>query len=317
MDISQAVSFLRIVERGSLTLAAADLGVTQSGLSRQVQRLEQELGADLLRRGRSGIRLTPAGERFRAFAEQVVALHRGLLADLGGAGDGLSGELRVAASTTPSEFLVPRLVAGFTARYPDVRAVVETTDSEGVIGLVVDRRCDVGFVGARFERPHLSFDPVAEDEVLLAVPADHPLAGRAEVPLDALAGERFIEREGGSGTILSLRRALTERGLSLPPHRVGMTLSTSQAILSAVREGLGVGFVSSLALADRPDGRAVAVRLAGLPVRRRLYLVRDGRRPLSTVARRFVELCLSAVDIPARPDTRPVSGGPGREPASP
>src|SRR5207248_6079265 len=125
-----------------------------------------------------------------------------------------------------------------------------------------------GFVGARLERKGLRYDPLVEDEVVLAVPAFHPFAARETVALDDLAGQSFLEREDGSGTILSVRAALAERGLSLPPHRVVMTLSTTQAIVSAVAEGYGIGFVTSLALADRAAGRVFGVRLAGLPLRR-------------------------------------------------
>lgn len=293
MEIDLLVAFLRVIERGSLTLAARDLGVTQSGLSRQIQKLEQAVGATLLERGHAGVRLTPAGERCRAFAQDVVSLQRQFLDGLRDASAELSGELRIAASTTPSEFLVPRLVADFTGRHPRVRAVAFTTDSEGVIAELLERRWDLGFVGARIDRPGLCFDPVVEDEVILAVPAQHPFAGRNEIPVEALAGESIIEREGGSGTWLSVRRAIAERGLTIPPHRIAMTLSTTQAIVAAVRDGYGIGFVSSLALADRPDGRAVAVRLAGIPIRRSIYLVREDRRHLSPVAVRFAEFCLA------------------------
>src|SRR5205823_12181942 len=89
-------------------------------------------------------------------------------------------------------------------------------------------------------------------------------------------------------------RALARRGEKLPPHRVVMTLTTTQAVVSAVRAGYGVGFVSTLALADLgPDGPA-AVRLAGGPIARLLYLVRDLRRPVPLVGRRFAEYVLSS-----------------------
>jgi DNA-binding transcriptional LysR family regulator len=205
----------------------------------------------------------------------------------------LSGPLSIAASSTPGEFLVPRLVAGFTAGHPDVRPSVFTTDSEEVCREILERRWELGFVGARIKANGLRFDAVAQDEIVLAVPADHGFAGAGDVPLERLAAERFVDREGGSGTVLSVRRALAERGLVLPPYRVSMTLSTTQAIVAAVRAGYGIGFVSSLALPQPPDGRVVAVRLAGIPLRRTLYMVREKRSLPSPVARRFAEYVLA------------------------
>jgi DNA-binding transcriptional LysR family regulator len=291
-ETGELEAFLRVAEHGSFTAAARELGLTQPGLSRQMQKLERRLDVALFVRTPAGVRLTRAGDRYRAYALEALARRRQMLADLRGHNGDLAGPLHLAASSTPGEFLVPRFVADFTARHPDVRPVVFTADSAEVCAEILERRWDLGFVGARIRRSGVRFDPFAEDEIVLAVPAQHPLADRREVPLEALAGQRFVDREGGSGTLLSVRRALARRGLSLPPHRIGMTLSTTRAIVSAVRAGYGIGFVSSLALAEPPDRRVVGLRLAGLPLTRTLFLVRETRRSLSPVARRFAEFVL-------------------------
>jgi DNA-binding transcriptional LysR family regulator len=296
MDLRHLESFLRVAERGSLTLAAQELGLTQPGLSRQLQKLEAELGVPLFARTRTGVRLTPIGERCRVYAQEALDRHRSLIAELRGGEVGIEGELRIAASTTPAEFIVPPLIAQFCGRYPNVWPTVFTADSRRVLDAVLQREWDVGFVGARMDRKGLRFDPIAHDEVVLAVPARHPFATRGQVTVDELANQRFMQREDGSGTIMSVHHALEERGLVLPPYRVGMTLSTTQAIVSAVQQGYGVGFVSSLALADRSADRVVAVRLAGVPLRRSLYMVREERRVLPPVAARFVEFALASAD---------------------
>jgi len=293
-EIPPLESFLAVADCGNLTAAARRLGLTQPGLSRQMQRLERSLGAALFVRTHAGVRLTAAGERYHEFAADVVARHRQLIGDVRGTLARLEGTLRIAASSTPGEFLVPRFLAEFTERHPDVRPVVFLSDSEVVVKELLERRWDLGFVGARIERDGLRYSALAEDEIILAVPAHHAFAAAREITLDALAEQRFIDREAGSGTLLSVRRTLAARGLALPPHRVGMTLSTTQAIVSAVRAGYGIGFVSSLALAERPDGRVVGVRLAGIPLRRTLYLVHETRRVMTPLVRRFSEFVLGA-----------------------
>lgn len=302
MDLSQLKSFLAVADQGSFTLAARDLVLTQPGLSRQIQRLERSIGLPLFVRSREGVVLTEAGERYRAYAQDVLARHQQLLEELPGAESRLEGELRIAASTTPAEFLVARLIADFNTVHPQVRAIVFTADSQRVVEEVAEGRRDLGFVGARFDRRGIRFDPVAEDEVLLAVPVGHPFVGKREVPLEALANQRFVEREDGSGTTLSVRRALAARGLSLPPYQVVMTLSTTQAIVSAVRAGYGLGFVSSLAIGNGPLANPVGVRIAGLPLRRTLYLVRDERRLPPPAGRRFADFVLQRFTHP--PGTR-------------
>lgn len=291
MDLNWLQSFLGLVEHRSFTLAARDLGLSQAGLSRQMQKLERELGVALLVRSRDGVRLTEAGERYRAFAEHTVAQHQELLEEIQETGP-VQGELRIAASTTPAEFLIAGLIADFTAVHPGVQAIVFTADSQRVAEEVAEGRRDIGFAGARFERRGLRFDPVAEDEILLAVPAHHPFARRQQVPLEALADQRFVERETGSGTLQSVQEVLAAQGLTLPPYQVAMTLSTTQAIVSAVRAGFGIGFVSSLALADRTSGGPAAVRLSGISLRRPIYLLRDERRPPPLAGRRFIEFVM-------------------------
>lgn len=129
---------------------------------------------------------------------------------------------------------------------------------------------------------------MAVDEVVLAVPAEHPFAARGELPLAELAGQPLLEREDGPGTAAGVRRVLAGRGLAVPAHRTVMTLGTSQAIVSAVERGYGLGWVSSLALAGRDPGRVVPVRLVGVPLRRVLSLVVPADRAPPPVAAAFV-----------------------------
>lgn len=288
VDSASFRTFLAIARTGSFTAAAAELGLTQPGVSRQLQRLERAVGVPLVDRGGRSIRMTVAGERFRAYAEAAVEREQAILDELRGAGAVLVGALQIAASSTPGEFVVPSLVAAFVERHPRVRPEVLVADSAVVEDEVRAHRWDVGFVGARLNRRGLHYHDVVADEVVLAVPIAHPFAARGEIALAELAGQPFLAREGGSGTGASVERVLTERGLRLPAHRTVMVLGSTQAIVSAVERGLGLGWVSSLALADRRPDRVAAVRLAGMPVRRVLSLVRDPLRALPPTAAAFV-----------------------------
>lgn len=290
MNLDQLQTFLAVVRHGSFTLAARQLGLSQPAVSRQVQHLERELREALLDRHAGSVEFTPAGRRFLTYAEEMVGAHQRLLADLRVPAQPLRGVLRVAASTTPGEFLVPEGVARFTQQYPRVEPQIFITDTAEVVALVAARQQDVGFTGACLPRASLVYRVVADDEIVLAVPASHPFARRTEIDVADLEGQALIEREGGSGTYMAVRQALAARGLALPPHRMVMSLSTTQAIVSAVQRGLGIGFVSSLALTTRPMKDVVAVRIAALPLRRPLYLVYDERQALQPITRAFIDL---------------------------
>lgn len=123
---------------------------------------------------------------------------------------------------------------------------------------------------------------------MLAGAAGHPLAVRGEVAVADLAGVAFIDREGGSGTAASVRRTLAACGHPLPDRRPVMTLGSATAVVAAVERGLGAGWVSTLALAGRNPDRVVAVRIAGIPLRRSLFLVEAAGASRSSTAEAFV-----------------------------
>lgn len=286
MDFDQLRSFVVVARAGSFTKAAQERGLSQPGISRQIQRLEAELGVQLFQRNQGTTRLTADGERFLAYAESALAAHTAMLATLHRPAE-IEGVLRIIASTTPGAYLVPRLVARFQSRHPRVRPEIAIADSAAVLAAVSAGQWDLGFVGGSVATENLRSLAIAEDEIVLAVPASHPLAGEKAVSLRQLADLPFLEREIGSGTVESLNHALARRRLRLPPRRVIMVLSSSQAMIEAVRQGLGVGFVSTLALAEA-GADVVGVRLAEVSTRRQLSLVYRSAWSLPPAAAAFV-----------------------------
>lgn len=280
MNTDQLQTFVVLARTGSFTKAAAELNLSQPAVSRHIQKLEHELGVPLLDQRRGRIELSEAGERLLTFADEVIEGRRRLMESLGHGPRALEGELRIAASTTPGEFLVPGLVAAFTKRHPRVTTQVLIADSSEVPERLRSRRYDIGFSGVELADKDLYHQEVATDEIVLAVPAKHPFAGRASVELRELAGQPFVMREPGSGTFMSFQSALRGMGAEMPPYRTVMVLSTTTAVVSAVASGFGLGLVSLMALDARGPGGPVAVRIEGIPLRRCLYLVLERERAL-------------------------------------
>ncbi len=290
MDLEQLRAFVETARSGSFSTAARLLGRAQPNVSRQLQQLERELGFDLLDREQRPVTLTPGGREFLACAETVV---RELDATVGWLRGGeLSGTLGVAASTIPGEFLVPQLLAGFAGRHSRVRPSLLITDSAGVAEELLARRVEVGFLGAKLAHRDLRLTPFSEDEIVLAVPAGHPFAEKGSIALAELAGQPLVEREGGSGTLGSLKRLLADQGLRMPEHRVAMLAGSSQTQLAAIEAGVGVGFVSSLAVESRPRDRVCTMRIEGATLNRPLYVAHE-RAPLSPIAQAFVRFVTS------------------------
>jgi DNA-binding transcriptional LysR family regulator len=160
-----------------------------------------------------------------------------------------------------------------------------------VVEEILGRKAEVGFLGAHLAHPRLRLVPYAEDEIILVAPNGHALADSGVVELSDLQGQAFVEREGGSGTLGSLRQLLVQQGLEMPEHRVAMVAGTSQAQLTAIEAGLGLGFVSSLALSSRSYLKVTSIEIKGVTLRRTLYLAHE-QGTLSPVAQAFVKFAV-------------------------
>jgi DNA-binding transcriptional LysR family regulator len=288
VDISQLRALRAVSETGSITAAAQQTGMSQPGLSRLIERVESEIGAQLFERGRSGAVPTDAGRKVLEFALNTITSFDALTASLG-VNSRATGAVNVASSTTPGEYLLPKFVADFNAIHNDVSVESLVMDSASVARRVLAREADVGFCGVRPGCPQLRCVAVACDEVVLAVPASHEFASRGEIQPCELAQHRLLRRERGSGTYETVSRALASVSLSLPESQASMTLGSAQAVLSAVDSGLGIGFVTTRALEFHRPARVAAVRLAGIPLTRELYFIYEIARPRSRQAQAFID----------------------------
>ncbi len=292
MDVSALRSFVAVCHSGSFREAARERHVSQPGVSRHVKRLETELGVALLIRHPKRVVPTAAGSRLFAYAVDTLAAHDRIVESLARNDAVVEGELRIAASTAPGEYLLPGLLSHFTEIYPLVRPHVAVTDSASATAQVANGQSDLGFVGTQAPHPSLEWTAVAEDQLVLAVPGRHSFAGRASVDVSELKGLPFIERESGSGTWTGLRRALDRAGVKEPGYTPVMVVNSTHATLAAVNNGFGFSIVSSLAVHEHEFDQVYPARLTGLDTKRSLYMVRRTSHG-SSVARTFGDWVLA------------------------
>ncbi|KYH31247.1 selenium metabolism-associated LysR family transcriptional regulator [Neomoorella mulderi] len=287
MNLNYWLTFITTVEKGTLSAAAEELHLTQPGVSKQLQALEDYYGLRLLERRGREVRLTAAGKicyrHAKAIARHLEQTQRELaeLAQL------VKGRLLLGASTTPGQYILPRLIGGFRREYPRVEVVVEIADSQEVIRRLQDGEIDLGVVGAGGRGRSLSYSRLVEDELVLIVPPGHRLAGVTAATPGDLQGEPLVWREAGSGTRRVVEERLQKAGFTVDPAQVVMELGSTEAIVSAVEAGLGISLVTCWAVEKSVKlGRLVTVPLQGVNLKRDLYLVRR-RQPLSPAAEAF------------------------------
>lgn len=274
MNLVQLRTFVEVVDRGSFSTAAKATGLSQPAVTMQVQTLEAELGATLLERRYRRVDLTEAGRALLPTARKVLAELEGARTAIERLSTTVGGHLELAVSTTPGQYIVPRLLGSFLARFPEVSVSLRVYDTTDVVGRVESGEAHLGVTGAKLPNSKADFEPMGADQLVVICPTSSPLAGRSDVPLSEVAEHRFIARESGSGTRIVVEKALRDGGVDPGDLNIVMELGTSEAIVNAVEGGMGVGVVSHW-MADKALAlRTVAqVSAPGFPVSRPFYAV--------------------------------------------
>ena len=263
--------------------------MTQPAVSLQVRALEERMGQQLLDRSGRRVEPTEAGRRLYRSAQRMLQLEQQLLEEVAADGDALAGTLSLGASTGPGAHLVPLLLCEFQRAHPDLRVALSIWDTHAVIERVAGREVELGVVGALRRHRSLVFEPLARDEIVLAVPPGHAAAG-GEISLEALREETLVVMQEGAGVRQVVEEELRRAGLRLRGLEPKLELGLQESVKSAVAAGYGVTFISRTAIEGELDaGTLASARVTGLEPSRQLYVVRAKGRPPTRAAEAFLE----------------------------
>lgn len=294
LSIRQLEVFVALVEQGSFTKAARHLQLSQSTVSGHVADLERRLDVRLVERERSGVRTTAAGQALLRPAREVLQAERNARMSVQELSGLLKGTLTVGASTIPASYLLPGLLARFHARHEGVALRVLTGDSRQILERVRTADVEIGVVGAPPRGEGVEDRLVGEDRLVLILPRDHALARRDRVRVQDVLAHPLVMREDGSGTRAAIEEALgrlVEGRTGDAAWRVACEVGSTEAQRAAVAAGLGLAFVSNLAVEnDISAGTVATVAVEGFEVRRRFHLVSRPDPLLSPAARAFRDM---------------------------
>jgi molybdate transport repressor ModE-like protein len=279
---------VEIERQGSVSAAAAAIGIGQPSASQHLRILETAAGQRLVERTGRGSRLTDAGQVLAARAAQALASLGAAEEELGAIAGLQTGTIHLGASTAPGVYLLPDTLGCFRRSHPGVTVEVEVAASDEILKRVLAGRLQLALVGATRADERIELDPFLEDEIVgVAKPGLVPLK------VGALAAARLSEfmllaREPGSSSQQIIDKEL--RAIGIRPAGV-WELGSSEAIKRAAREGLGLAFLSRYAVAEEVErGDLESFRLAGRPpLVRNFSVARLAGRPPSPAERGFVD----------------------------
>ena len=291
MNLKQLEAFARVAEAKSFSEAAKILYLTQPTVSAHVASLEKELGVCLLMRSTKEVSLTEEGEILYDYAMQMLELEQ-QIRERFGSRKKEGAVLRIAASTIPSQYLLPEIMVRFRERYPGVRLRVMETDSAGAVEQILSRRADIGFAGTVLEEKQCVYIPFYQDELVVIIPGEG-LEGPESAAETAAWIRRMpvILREEGSGTRKEAQRLLRQMGIELSELNIVASIQNQETIKRSVRNGMGISILSRLAAEDEiRSGVLRAVPLGETGGKRNINLVFDRRSLHSTEAEKLIDL---------------------------
>ena len=285
-------TFLTVARTRSFSVAAKELKTSQGTVSHHIAALETYFDAELFKRTANGVEVTDAGATLKETAEKILQQAQEAKAKISTAKQQLSGIIKIAASTIPEEHIIPSLTAQFQQKYPYVKFKIKAEDSLNSLNSLQANNVDFAAVGTiqGFEEK-FDYLQVGEEQLVLIVPCNHPLAKRKTVKLSELLAYPFINREETSGTRKEIERLLENNKISPANLKPALELGSTESVITAVSEGRGVSIISSIAAKKTvAAGFVKIVSIQEAISSRKLYIARQ-KRPLLKQSEAFWDFC--------------------------
>ena len=314
-DLAALEVLLSVARTGSLGRAAQEAGVSQQAVSARIRAMEAQTGVTLVQRTARGSSLTAEGAVIAQWAARVLDVASELDAEIAAQRQDRRSRLRLCASLTIAERLLPVWLVSYRAAAKDrgsqdVEITLTASNADGVITHVTDGTADLGFIASASAPRSLRSRVIGHDRLVVVVPPGHPWARRHR-PVSAaeLAATPLVGREGGSGTGQTLTAALTAVvGPDVVQAPAALSVSTTAAARTAALAGAAPAVITELAVADDlAAGRLTSIEIPELDLKRTLRAVWNGSaNPPAGPARDLVAHILS---LRRKPVSRPRSAG--------
>ncbi|ORJ54913.1 LysR family transcriptional regulator [Geothermobacter hydrogeniphilus] len=292
ITLRQLEVFVAVAQEGNVTRAAEALRISQSAVSMSLAELERLLGEKLFDRRGKRLLVNDQGRVMIPKAVDVLARVTEIETTFSGPDDRLAGLLRIGASSTIGNYLMPRILGDFTAEHAEARLSLDVGNTEQIVQELLHFNIDIGFIEGFCHQTTIETIPWRQDHLAIHAGADHPLAKKRNISVDDLMAARWILREQGSGTREVFETALAGK---LGNIRVYLELGNTEAIKEAVEAGLGISCLSLLATRRaRRSGALVALQTPFLDLRRNFYLLLHGEKYRTRLLRRFMAFCAPA-----------------------
>ena len=289
MTLRQLEVFVAVARMGNVTRAAAEVGLSQSAASMALAEMEKQLGSHLFDRKGKSLLVNERGRALLPRAREVLSRVKEIEELFGGGKGGLAGELKIGASSTIGNYLIPEIFGSFVRVYPEPQLSLEVGNTEQIIQEVKSFGVDLGFIEGFCQDQDIKTIPWRRDQLVVFASPKHPLAKLKKIAPADLSAANWILRERGSGTREVLEAALSEK---IPDLNLFLELGHTEAIKGAVEAGLGISCLSHLTIARAIEiGTLVALPTPFLNLGRYLSVLIHKQKYQTETLRTFLHFC--------------------------
>ena len=266
--------FLTVAARLSFTKAASELFITQPAVSKHIRELEEEYKIKLFERNGSKIAVTKAGHLLLQHTKRLFEIYRDIDFDMSALIHEQRGLLRVGASTTLSQYIIPPVLARFHHKMKEVKITLINGNTEQIEKALLEKEIEVGIVEGQLKNKGIKYTPFLKDELVLVCKANHSLAKKKEITKEDLLKMQFLMREQGSGTLEVIEYGLKVFNISLDQLDVQMQLGSTESIKSYLLNSNCVAFISIHAVSkELKNNQLTVLDIKNLSIERNFYIV--------------------------------------------
>lgn len=292
MNLEYLKSFYTTVKCNSISKAAAELHLTQPGLSMQLKNLENEMGARLLIRSNKGVKLTEEGTVVFNYANTILSITNNVERDLKNLQEN-NPKLIIGSCKTVGEYALPCSIYMFKKFYSEVDINVKLMNSTEVIEELLDHTINIGIIQGNPEKDNIIIKDIISDELVLV--GSSSSSSKKEISIEELKEMPLILREKTSSTRYLIENALKEKGINLEHLNVIYDLNSPEAIKSSISAGKGFSFLPKLIIKkELKDGSLVPIQVDGLNIAFNYYIAYRKGYILTDYEKEFVNFIISS-----------------------
>jgi len=265
--------FQCVAQNLSFTKASNELFITQPAITKHIKELESEFEVKLFDRVGNKILLTQAGSILLSYTDHIISLHNEAKFELSQLKGNLEGNLRLGASTTIAQYVIPSALAKFNQRFPEIKLTLTSGNTERIEQRLLKNEIDIGIVEGKPTNTDIRYSPFLNDELLVFTSSQN-----ATIP-NTVSNDEFVKlplvlRERGSGTLEIIEKSLQHYRISPKQLNVLMFLGSTEAIKSFIKTGNGVGIVSRFAIEhELPNNIFRLINTPSLKFHRQFYFI--------------------------------------------